>query len=64
MDQRKSQRELCITHTSLMDRLKDATTLLGLLVSHSARDVAAIRKMLAGTIVRVVSSKSRVKSKC
>ena len=48
--------------TSLVERLKDVVTFLGLLVSQTARVPAAIRKTLAGTIVRMVSSKSKVKS--
>jgi hypothetical protein len=37
-------------------------TLFGLLVSHTALTLAAMRKSVAGTMVRMVSSKSKVKS--
>jgi hypothetical protein len=49
--------------TSLVKRLRDVETLFGLLVSHIALAPAAIRKTVAGTMVRMVSSNKSVKSK-
>jgi hypothetical protein len=49
--------------TSFADRLKDVTTFFGLLISHTARAIAAAKNSVDGTMVKTVSSKSRVKSK-
>jgi hypothetical protein len=49
--------------TSFVSLLNEVLTLLGLLVSHTALVPAATRNRVAGTTVRMVSSKYRVKSK-
>lgn len=49
--------------TSFVKRLKDEATLLGLLVSHIVLTAAAARKIVAGSIVKIVSSNRIVKSK-
>jgi len=53
---------VCIP-TSFVKRLIDVATLFGLLISHNTLAPAATKKRAAGTIVRMVSSKSIVKSK-
>ena len=50
--------------TSLVNRLKEVATLFGLLVSQTALALAKITKRVAGRMVRMVSSKSKVKSNC
>lgn len=49
--------------TSFASLLNEEATLVGLLVSHTARATAAPRKTVDGTIVKIVSSKRSVKSK-
>lgn len=49
--------------TSLLERLNDDVTLFVLLLSHIALALAARRKSVEGTRVKMVSSNKRVKSK-
>lgn len=52
-----------IYRTSLVDLLSDETTLFGLFTNQAALAPAATRKIDAGTMVKIVSSNSNVKSK-